>query len=139
MNPGHAISLIIGIVLALAVGLACSAARFDRERVFYPTLMIVIASYYGLFAAIGGAPRTLLAESPAIVLFAGAALAGFRFSLWIVVAALAAHGLYDLVHGALISNPGVPPWWPAFCCGYDLVAAAYLAALLLHSPRLSHP
>ncbi|PWF55236.1 hypothetical protein C7C56_002895 [Massilia glaciei] len=131
--------LVISAALALGVGLACSLARFDRERVFYPTLMIVIALYYALFAVIGGAPGALLAESLAITVFAGAALAGFRINLWIVVAALAAHGLYDALHGALIHNPGVPPWWPAFCLGYDLAAAGYLAVLLLLSPPLSQP
>jgi len=30
----------------------------------------------------------------------------------------------------LLSNPGVPGWWPAFCLAYDVTAAAYLAWLL---------
>jgi hypothetical protein len=56
---------------------------------------------------------------------------GFRTSLWLVAAALAAHGLFDLVHARLIINPGVPTWWPPFCLSFDVVAAAYLAWLLL--------
>lgn len=40
---------------------------------------------------------------------------------------MAAHGIFDLAHGALISNPGLPPWWPAFCLTFDVMAAAYLA------------
>jgi hypothetical protein len=39
-------------------------------------------------------------------------------------------GVFDLVHAAVISNPGVPGWWPAFCLTYDVTAAAYLAWLL---------
>jgi hypothetical protein len=58
------------------------------------------------------------------------AVAGFKRSLWIVVVALAGHGTLDLIHGALISNPGVPSWWPAFCLTYDISAAAYLTWLL---------
>ena len=36
----------------------------------------------------------------------------------------------DLVHGAVITNPGMPAWWPEFCSAYDFMAAAYLAWLL---------
>ncbi|HEY8258753.1 MAG TPA: hypothetical protein VIG08_13935 [Gemmatimonadales bacterium] len=52
-------------------------------------------------------------------------------SLWIVVAGLAAHGVFDALHDRLIANPGVPEWWPQFCGMYDVVAAGYLAWLLL--------
>jgi len=50
--------------------------------------------------------------------------------LWIVAVALAAHGLFDAIHGQVIANPGVPGFWPAFCASYDVVAAIYLAWLL---------
>jgi hypothetical protein len=35
------------------------------------------------------------------------------------------------VHGAVISNPGVPHWWPPFCLTYDVAAAGYLAWLIV--------
>ena len=59
--------------------------------------------------------------------FIGLALWGFKSSLWLVALALAAHGILDIVHGRVVSNPGVPPWWPPFCLAYDVTAAAYLA------------
>jgi hypothetical protein len=59
------------------------------------------------------------------------AVMGYKRSLWIVAAGLAAHGIFDLVHGQLINNPGVPSFWPNFCLSYDLVAAGYLSVLLL--------
>ncbi len=62
-----------------------------------------------------------------------AAIVGFKRSLWLVAAALAAHGVFDLFHGHLVDNPGVPRWWPHFCLAYDVVAAAYLALLLARS------
>jgi len=95
--------------------------------------MIVIASYYALFAVMGGSVHALAVESIVIVAFLGASIAGFRTSLWLVVAALAAHGLFDFIHGQIIANPGVPAWWPPFCLSYDVVAAAYLAWLLSRS------
>jgi hypothetical protein len=66
-------------------------------------------------------------------LFIVGAVWGFKSSLRIVSIALASHGLMDLVHGRIISNPGVPDWWPLFCSTYDLVAAAYLAMMLKSS------
>lgn len=125
--------LLIGAVLALSVGLSATFVGLDRDRAFYPTVMMVIASYYALFAVIGGSDYALMVESIVIAVFLGASVAGFRSSLWLVVAALAAHGLFDFFHGQLIANPGVPAWWPLFCLSYDVVAAAYLAWLLSRS------
>lgn len=124
---------LVGAGLALAVGLWATFLGLDRDRAFYPTVLIVIALYYGLFAVMGGSVQVLALESIAIVAFVAASAAGFRRSLWLVVAALAAHGVYDLVHGQLIANPGVPLWWPGFCLAFDLAAAAYLAWLLSRS------
>lgn len=122
--------LLVGALLALAVGLLATVSRLDRDRAFYPTVMIVIAGLYCLFAVIGGSTRALVVESLVGGVFVAAALAGFRSSLWIVAGALAAHGVFDFVHGALIDNPGVPAFWPAFCGAYDVVAGAYLGWLL---------
>jgi hypothetical protein len=121
---------LIGVALAAAVGVLATVVGFDRDRAFYPTVMIVIASYYVLFAISGGNAQTIAIEIAITTLFAGAAIAGFKRSLWIVVAALAAHGLFDWVRTPMISNPGVPPWWPPFCLAYDVAAAAYLAIRL---------
>jgi hypothetical protein len=126
-------AFLVGAILALSVGLSATFLGLDRDRAFYPTVMIVIASYYGLFAVMGDSAQTLELELIAIIAFLAASIAGFKRSLWLVVMALAAHGVYDFVHGQLISNRGVPLWWPAFCGAYDVVAAAYLAWLLSRS------
>ena len=124
---------LIGAVLGLLIGLFATFVGLDRDRAFYPTVMIVIALYYALFTVMGGSVQVLMIESMVIVAFLGASVAGFKRSLWLVVAALAAHGVFDLVHGHMIENPGVPPWWPHFCLAYDVVAAAYLAWILWRS------
>ena len=124
-------ALIIGASLALAVGvLLGTTLRLDRDRAFYPTVTIVIASYYVLFAVMGASTHTLVLEALAGAVFLLSAVYGFRSSLWFVVAALAAHGIFDLVHDSAIPNPGVPAWWPEFCLAYDVTAAVYLAWLL---------
>jgi hypothetical protein len=108
-----------------------TVVKLDRDRAFYPTVAIVIASLYSLFAVMGGSTRALVVESIVGVGFITLAVLGFRSSLWVVVAALGAHGVFDLVHGTVISNPGVPRWWPAFCLAYDVAAAVYLAWLIM--------
>lgn len=121
---------VLGIVLSAGVAVFARRTGFDRDRAFYPTVMIVIASYYVLFAAMSGSIRTVVIETVVMALFAAAAVAGFKSSSWIVVAALAGHGIFDAVHGFVVDNAGVPSWWPAWCLAYDVGAAAGLAWLL---------
>jgi len=127
------VALLVGALLALSVTLLASVAGLDRDRAFYPTVTIVIASYYVLFAVMGGSQQALAIELSIGAVFLSIAVAGFRSSLWLVVAALAAHGIFDFVRGGAIENRGVPVWWPPFCLAYDITAAGCLAALLKRS------
>jgi hypothetical protein len=120
---------VIGIVLSLVVALFARLVGFDRDRAFYPAVVLVVASYYVLFAAMTGSVHTVLLESAVMTVFVIAAVAGFKSSVWIVVGALAGHGVLDAFHGHLLDNPGVPVWWPAFCGAYDVGAACCLAWL----------
>ena len=129
---------VVGIVLALAVTGGATAVGFDRERVFYPAMMIVIASYYILFAVMGASAAVLVAETVVAGAFMLLAVIGFKSRLWIVVVALASHGAFDFVHHLIIDDPGVPVWWPGFCLAFDMAAAGCLALLLLKNPRLAH-
>jgi len=126
---------VIGIVLSAGVAVFARFVGFDRDRAFYPTVMIVIASYYVLFAVMSGSVQTVVIESVVMTLFAAAAVAGFKSSAWIVVVALAGHGVFDAVHGHVIENAGVPAWWPAWCLAYDVGAAACLAWLIKREPK----
>jgi hypothetical protein len=129
------VNYIIGISLALLVAAFARWAGLDRDRGFYPTVLIVIALYYVLFAVMGGSTRALILESMVMTAFAACAVAGFRRSLWLVVVALAAHGVMDIFHGHIVTNPGVPEWWPGFCLAYDVGAAATLAWIIKASAR----
>jgi hypothetical protein len=46
--------------------------------------------------------------------------------------------MFDIVHRDLISNPGVPVWWPGWCLSYDVTAGAYLAVLLKRSKTMKN-
>jgi hypothetical protein len=124
---------LIGIILALAVAGFANLIGFDRERSFYSTVLIVIASYYVLFAAIGAPTPTLAIEATIAGVFVLMAVLAFRKSLWFAAAAVAAHGVFDFVHHFLIDNPGVPGWWPGFCAAFDVMFGGYLAARVLRS------
>lgn len=119
-----------GFAIALVVSLWATFVGLDKDRAFYPTVLAVIASTYVLFAAMGGSGWTVVIELCIMAAFLVAVVLGFKRNLWIVAAALAAHGLLDVFHGHVVSNPGVPTWWPMFCLTYDISAAVYLALRL---------
>lgn len=126
----------VGLTVALAVAGFARLTGLDRDRAFYPVVLIVVASYYVLFAVMAGGDG-LFAELAIFALFATIAVLGFRISLWLVVAGLAIHGTFDFTRHLLIAGRGVPEWWPAFCGAYDLAAPAVLAAILLFRKHAS--
>ena len=126
-----------GALLALGTGALATLTGLDRSRAFYPTVLIVVASYYGLFAVMAGAAGALWPEIGAFALFTLVAIVGFRSSLRIVAAGLLGHGVFDLLHSHVIANAGVPPWWPAFCLAFDGILAFYMAVRLWNDPRLA--
>lgn len=125
----------IGSLLAIGVSAFARLAGLDRDRAFYPTVLIVVASYYVLFAVQGGTTQALIIESAVMIVFLLASVVGFKFNLWIVAAGLAGHGVFDFFHGGIINNAGVPAWWPSFCMAYDVFAGACLAWLLKRDQR----
>jgi hypothetical protein len=121
---------VIGIVLSLSVAVFARRTGLDRDRAFYTTVAIIVATYYVLFAAMGASLHAVIVESLIMVGFAIAAVLGFKRSVWILVAALAGHGVLDAFHASVVQNAGVPVWWPAFCGTYDVGAAVWLAWLI---------
>jgi hypothetical protein len=121
---------LIGLLLGLFIGGLTAATGLDRERGFYPTVVIVVAAYYVLFAAMGATGRILAMEVLLAFAFLILALVGFKKNLWLVVAALVAHGLFDSVHHFFIDNPGIPRWWPGFCMTIDVALGAWWAVRL---------
>jgi hypothetical protein len=125
---------LVGVVLAIAVGVFARVVGLDRDRAFYPTVLAVVASYYDLFAVMGGSKGALLSELAGTAVFLVAVVVGFRRTPWLIVAGLVGHGVFDVLHPHWIANPGVPAFWPPFCMAYDVTAGLWLAALLLKPP-----
>ena len=123
---------LIGVVLATATCVLFGMlVGFDRERLFYPMMLPPIATYYILFAAMGSSTPALTSESLAASIFLLAAVVGFKKNLWLIVAGLVGHGVFDFFHHLVIQNPGVPVWWPGFCMSFDVLAGGFLALLLV--------
>ena len=97
---------LVGVLLCVAVVICAAVIGFDRERSFYSTMLMVIASYYVLFAAMGATQRILVLE----IALAG----GFG---WIVQSVMPSGGAGIVLLGILA--------WPfvAFRSLYDHVAA----------------
>jgi len=130
---------LIGAVLALSVAGFAMGVGLDRDRSFGATILIVTASYYMLFAVMGGSTRTLVLESLVATGFLLLSAIGFRMNMWLIALAMVGHGVFDLVQGSVIPNPGVPPWWPGFCMAFDVFFGGWLAAILMRRPELSPP
>ena len=110
--------------------------RFDEDRSFYPTVLVIIASYYVLFAVLGGSSHALVWELVIAVVFSTVAIIGALFSPTLVGIGIITHGLFDLVHDVIIENPGVPTWWPTFCGSLDVLLGLWVIALT-RSQRIS--
>lgn len=137
--PNAPMEYLVGVSLGLGVCLFLTLVGLDRDRALYPAISIVIASYYALFAVMGGSSEALRLEIIGIAAFVLLSVVGFRINLWFVVGALAAHGVFDWFHAQLIADPGVPQYWPGFCMTFDVVAAAWLAGILRSSRVATKP
>lgn len=125
----------IGIILGVVISLWTTALGFSRDRSFYPTVLIVVASYYGLFAVISGSMRTLAYEAIPMAAFIGLAVAGYKRSAWLVAAGLIGHAVFDSFHHQIVENTGMPVWWPGFCLSIDYTLGAFLAFYLYRARR----
>ena len=128
---------VIGLILAVAVAGLATGVGFGRERSFYSTVLIVVGSYYALFAAMGASSRTVVVESVVGGIFLLMAVIGFKGSLWLIAVGLVGHGVFDFVHHFFINNAGVPHWWPGFCLAFDVFFGVFLAVRLMRDPGLA--
>lgn len=114
-------------------------ARLIRgERWLYSLGMLTLPSLYALFALRAGEPSVGMQEMLLGMPFLAAgllfALVSIRRSAAIVGAFWILHGVYDLIHGRMITNAGVPEWYPVWCFSVDVVVGGYLLWLSRRIP-----
>ena len=127
--------IIAGLTAAAAIVGLGAATRQGRSPAYYSVVLIVIALAYVLFAAMAGASRTIVVESAIAAVFVAVAVAGARWANpraagLLMAGGLAAHGVYDLAHPAVVANPIVPAWWPLFCGVVDVALGGWVLLLL---------
>ena len=122
----------IEALIGAAVGvLTIVSARFIRgERWLYSLGLLTLPSLYALFALQAGEQAVGIMEMiygvPFVVAGLVFALVSVRQSAVVVGVLWLLHGLYDLAHSQLITNVGVPAWYPIFCFVVDAVIGSYL-------------
>ncbi len=127
--------VVIEALLGAAVGvLTIVSARIIRgQRWLYSIGLLVLPSLYALFALQAGEQAVGVKEMiygiPFLVAGLLFAFVSVRHSAVVVGAFWMLHGVYDLMHSRLLTNPGVPGWYPVWCCSVDVVIGAYLVWL----------
>ena len=121
---------IVATLGAIALAIFGRISGFERDRSFYPTVLIVIALLYLLFGALDGRTSVILIESVFALLFSAAAVVGYRKGCWIVASGIAAHGVFDFVRQFFIENSGVPVWWPGFCGTIDILLGIWVGVFV---------
>ena len=105
----------------------------------YSLGLLSLPGIYASFALLAGEQavgvREMIYGLPHIVVGLVFAFVSARNSAIVVGVFWLLHGLYDLGHGQLITNAGVPGWYPIFCFVVDAVIGSYLLWLSQRVPE----
>lgn len=118
---------VIGLLLAVLIIILGKLTKFEQDRSFYSTVLIVIASYYVLFSFISF-ESIFIEISIAFIFIIFAVVGALRWPLLIGLG-LFTHGIFDFYHVKFINNSGVPVWWPSFCAGIDIILGIWVLYL----------
>ncbi len=81
----------VGTLSAVALLVFGKISGFDRDRSFYPTVLIVIGFLYVLFGALDGRASVVLIEMAFALVFTAIAIFGYKRGCLIVATGIAAH------------------------------------------------
>jgi hypothetical protein len=116
------IALVVGLVLAFGF-LLWTRAMPDAGRRIYGIGLLVTALIYLAFALIGDpSARSLGLEALGVLLYGGAAWAGYRKSAALLALGWALHVVWDVaLHLEGAGAAYTPDWYPWGCLSFDLV------------------
>ncbi len=130
----------IEALIGAAVGvLTIVTARLIRgQHWVYSVGLLTLPSLYAFFALQAGEPALSAKEMIYGIPFLAAGLlftvVSVRQSATVVGALWILHGVYDLMHSRVLTNPGVPGWYPVWCFAVGVVIGAYLLWLSRRVP-----
>lgn len=134
-------AVVLEALIGAAVGvLTIVFARIIRgQHWVYSLGLLTLPSLYASFALRAGDQAVGIKEMiygiPYVVAGLVFAFVSIPQSAVVVGAFWILHGLYDLTHSQLITNVGVPDWYPVFCFSVDVVVGAYLLWLSRRIPN----
>ncbi|MDM7861641.1 hypothetical protein QTP81_13655 [Alteromonas sp. ASW11-36] len=117
----------IGIVLSLVLIISAKVTQFDKDKSFYPLILICIASFYIVSAVMVG--HSVVREIGIACIFVIVAFYGAFKSLFVVGFAIALHGVYDVLHFLKFTETVAPTWWAPFCATVDFIVGAWVMYL----------
>jgi len=125
--------------VALGVLTIVSARIIRGQRWLYALGLLTLPSLYAFFALRAGDPAVGVKEMiyglPFLIAGLVFAFVSVRQSAIVVGAFWILHAVYDLAHSQLITNAGVPGWYPVFCFSVDVVIGAYVLWLSNRIPN----
>lgn len=127
------LEIVLGVFFGLVFSISATWRAQSRENLIFAGGLVVAALLYVLFALAGGASGSwLLLEIAGVFPFALLAWLGVRGSpLWLALGWLL-HVVWDTGLHLGAGAPGfVPPFFPTFCIGFDLVVGGWVAARTL--------
>lgn len=122
--------MLAGVVVGVLQALTPFGFWWLPAATVYAMGVAVIAAVYIGLSVADGRPKVIAVETAVATLFLVVAAAGITGSTWLLVAALAGHGVKDSwQHRAqFVANT---QWWPPFCAVVDAVVAVVLAVAIL--------
>ncbi|HEY8196801.1 MAG TPA: hypothetical protein VIG04_07480 [Gemmatimonadales bacterium] len=123
--------IVIGTVLGSGLVLLASRSGRVGEIRLLAIGLVVTALLYVVLALPGAGRSSLALETGGLAIFGGLAWLGSRVSpLWLALG-WAGHVAWDVGLHLERTQHVVPPWYPLFCVGFDLIVAGYLLGLAL--------
>lgn len=124
--------IIAFIAIAMAKDLQLPPRTFALSLLALPAVYMVFALSVGDMHAFG---LELAYGLPYFVSGYVCFTRGFKGSGILVVALWMGHAVYDIYHHVLVTNAGMPGWYPAFCLGFDLIMVVYLSRLVMRQKQ----
>ncbi len=140
---GKGSASVIEAPIGVAVGvLTIVTARLIRgQHWVYSLGLLTLPSLYALFALQAGeqalGAKEVIYGIPFVVAGLVFTFVSVRLSAVVVGALWILHGVYDVTHSRLFTNPGVPGWYPVWCFSVDVVIGAYVLWLSRRVPDAS--
>lgn len=135
------------VLLSFVIGAAAGALgvvlcrRFAVDAWAYSVMLALLPFFYALFAWSAGAVRVGLLELvvglPWLLVGLGLLLRDVSLSAAVLGIFWILHAVFDMSHGVMGDNPGLPSWYPAWCAGVDFVVGGYLLWLARRLPNRS--